>query len=308
MDTVSSAVKHIRKASREIVRELGLISTDSLYKIPLSMRHVLIELETHQALSHNEIATLLNLEKSTVSRLIKKMVAMKAVTLVTQHSDQRYKHIKLTDLGQKFLTKVNTISNQQVVDAIENLTSDERQRITDGIDLYAKSLKFARIKKEYFIRPIQKKDNTALMLLIKDVLKEHQADHPGTAFQDEELLNLHKAYSSIKSRYFVLERLSDHQIVGGVGIGPLQGGDKEICELKKMYLSSQTRGLGLGKLLLQEVLNAATQFGYKKCYLETLSNMRPAQSLYQKMGFQYLDKPLGNTGHHSCDVWMMHEL
>jgi putative acetyltransferase len=36
--------------------------------------------------------------------------------------------------------------------------------------------------------------------------------------------------------------------------------------------------------------------------------MEAAQKLYNKVGFEYLDKPLGNTGHTSCPVWMLKKL
>jgi len=38
------------------------------------------------------------------------------------------------------------------------------------------------------------------------------------------------------------------------------------------------------------------------CYLETVERMREANGLYQKMGFEVLDGPLGCTGHGACDT------
>ena len=52
----------------------------------------------------------------------------------------------------------------------------------------------------------------------------------------------------------------------------------------------------------------AKEFGYDKCYIETMFNMESAQKLYLKKGFSYLDKPKGNTGHSSCPVWMIKDL
>mgnify|MGYP003488275357 CR=1 FL=1 len=43
-------------------------------------------------------------------------------------------------------------------------------------------------------------------------------------------------------------------------------------------------------------LEKATDFGYEKCYLETLPEMIVAQKLYQKLGFEYLCTPMGATG------------
>ena len=48
--------------------------------------------------------------------------------------------------------------------------------------------------------------------------------------------------------------------------------------------------------------------GYKKVYLETMPELGKAVSVYEQFGFQYLNGPMGNTGHFGCDVWMIKEL
>ena len=75
-----------------------------------------------------------------------------------------------------------------------------------------------------------------------------------------------------------------------------------------MYLLPEARGFGLGRLLMQECLNFALDKGYKRCYLETISGMKEAGQLYQKYGFQALDAPLGETGHHSCESYYVLDL
>jgi putative acetyltransferase len=36
-----------------------------------------------------------------------------------------------------------------------------------------------------------------------------------------------------------------------------------------------------------------------------MSELKQAIGVYEKFGFDYLNKPLGNTGHFGCDVWML---
>lgn len=52
-------------------------------------------------------------------------------------------------------------------------------------------------------------------------------------------------------------------------------------------------------------LNRAKEYGYEKVYLETMPYMKAAQKLYMASGFEYIEKPMGNTGHYSCPVWML---
>lgn len=156
------------------------------------------------------------------------------------------------------------------------------------------------------IREIQKADNVAIAKVIRNVLIEHNVPKVGTAYADPSLDFMFENYSEEKSAYFVVEK--EGQLIGGAGIAPLENGPKEICELQKMYFLPEARGLGLGVKLMEVCLEKARQFEFKKCYLETMPYMTNAQNLYKKSGFQYLDKPLGNTGHNACPVWMLKEL
>jgi len=156
------------------------------------------------------------------------------------------------------------------------------------------------------IREIQKADNIAIAKVIRDVLIEHTVPKVGTAYADPSLDFMFENYSEEKSAYFVVE--NEGKIIGGAGIAPLENGPKEICELQKMYFLSEARGLGLGAKLMEVCMEKARQFEFEKCYLETMPYMTNAQNLYKKSGFEYLDKPLGNTGHNACPVWMLKEL
>ena len=64
----------------------------------------------------------------------------------------------------------------------------------------------------------------------------------------------------------------------------------------------------MGENWLTLLLDEARKRKYKKCYLETLDRMWRANELYRKNGFQLLEKPMGKTGHCSCDCWYVLEL
>lgn len=52
-------------------------------------------------------------------------------------------------------------------------------------------------------------------------------------------------------------------------------------------------------------LEFARQQGYKRCYLETTAQLQAAIKLYEKLGFETIDAPLGNTGHGDCEIRML---
>ena len=155
-------------------------------------------------------------------------------------------------------------------------------------------------------RKIEERDNAAMAAIIRKVMTEFGAVGEGYSIVDPEVTNMNGAYSSPRSAYFVVTM--NEEVVGGGGIAPLQGGDADTCELKKMYFLDVARGQGAGQQIMDLCLEAAREHGFKVCYLETLSSMTKARALYLRNGFELLRGPLGNTGHFGCDSWFAKKL
>ena len=132
--------------------------------------------------------------------------------------------------------------------------------------------------------PCRKKDNAALSALIKTVLIEFGANKPGFAFTDEETNALFEAYQGHGKGYFVVEKANS--LIGGIGYGPLLGAETTVCELRKMYLIKEARGLGLGDELLHFIQKEVKRL-YQVMYLETLASMTQAISLYRRHQFNF---------------------
>ena len=75
-----------------------------------------------------------------------------------------------------------------------------------------------------------------------------------------------------------------------------------------LYLIPEVRGKGIGRLLISRCLEFAKEEGFSKVYIETMPELAQALKLYEKVGFRYLDGPLGNTGHFGCELWMIKEI
>jgi len=156
------------------------------------------------------------------------------------------------------------------------------------------------------IRKIETADNAKIEQIIKSSILEFGLPMIGTAYEDEETKKMYESYQGKREVYFVLEQ--NGEVVGGGGIKSLLDNNSNICELQKMYFAPEIRGKGYGKLLFNKCTNAALEFGYKQCYLESASELKAAIHLYQKNKFKHLDGPLEGTGHYSCSVWMIKDL
>jgi putative acetyltransferase len=183
------------------------------------------------------------------------------------------------------------------------LNEDQQELVVQGIKLYSDALKKSRLQSHYTIRLIQKQDNDQVAHLIRTVMTEFRAVGTGYSSVDSEVDDMYGNYRDKQSCYYVVT--SGDRVVGCGGLGPLDGGNKATCEIRKMFFLGETRGIGLGQRLLWQLLDEARTRDYKKCYLETLDRMWRAKELYQKNGFQLLEKPMGKTGHGSCDRWYL---
>ena len=157
----------------------------------------------------------------------------------------------------------------------------------------------------YQIRPIQAQDNAEIAEVIRTVSKEFGlAAASGFAVADPILDRLFEVYSQSNSQYWVVIDAHGH-ILGGGGLSPLAG-DDSILEIQKMYFLPSIRGLGLAKQILEQSSKFAQQHQFKACYLETTQSLWQAIKLYEKLGFEHLPRPKGNTGHsHACEIWML---
>jgi len=95
----------------------------------------------------------------------------------------------------------------------------------------------------------------------------------------------------------LLARLGNGEPVGCVALRPI--GPESCCEMKRLYVAPEGRGLGIGKALIEDVIRRASRIGYREMRLDTLPSMAAALALYRQAGFvpipAYYDTPLPET-------------
>lgn len=156
---------------------------------------------------------------------------------------------------------------------------------------------------KYIIQEINQYQDSDIGTIIKQVGAEFGAIGEGFGPSDPEVDAMSENYREEDGcRYFIAS--IDGIVVGGCGIAPFNH-RQDICELRKLFLLPQSRGLGIGKSLAEECLSFAKSVGYQKCYLDTLTTMKSAIRLYESLGFSHLSEPLQGTIHNGCDVWMI---
>lgn len=74
-----------------------------------------------------------------------------------------------------------------------------------------------------------------------------------------------------------------------VGVGCLKQSRPDTAEIKRMYVRPDARGRGLGRLLLDRLVQAAREAGYQHVRLDSSRFMTNAHELYRSVGFTEIE-------------------
>ncbi|EGT5662773.1 MarR family transcriptional regulator, partial [Cronobacter dublinensis subsp. dublinensis] len=122
MHSDPSVVQGIRVASRDMVRELGFMNTTlAATDYPPSAVHALLEIEAQGSLSATQLVQLLGLEKSSVSRMLAKLVDAGELAESSSSEDARAKRLYLTEKGTKTVQAINNYGDERVMAALKKL-------------------------------------------------------------------------------------------------------------------------------------------------------------------------------------------
>jgi DNA-binding MarR family transcriptional regulator len=138
-------IDDIRAASRLMVRELGFMeATLAASDYPPSAVHAILEIGIRGPMTSGQIAGVLHLEKSSVSRLVRKLIESGELKEMSDAADGRVKPLTLTAKGQRTLAALHEFGRRQVSGALSRLSESERDAVREGLMLYARALKADR--------------------------------------------------------------------------------------------------------------------------------------------------------------------
>lgn len=304
-DISPEKVDLLRQNARSVVRELGLLN-DAYFEIGVTLaeRHLLIELSTSSSPTMGEIAERLLLDKSTASRLIAKALKKGYIKITLDADDKRKRFLHLTELGKKTLNDFEPIAFNQTKQALLSLTSEEIDLVYQGVSLYAKGLRTARLQaspllntstkrdlrkieeplteKGFSLAVFKQKDENALYAIFKSVVDS------GTEFpyESSSLTEFHRHFFAPQTEVYVCHN-AEGEVVGGFYIKPnFSGRCAHIANAAYMVKNSY-RGQGIGTWLVSASLEIAKNAGFRSMQFNmVLSQNTIALKLYDKFGFK----------------------
>jgi len=129
--------KQLREMIRILERRLGILQENeySCCNITLGQCHALVEIGRANSISLNELAELLNLEKSTMSRTVNNLVTTGLVKREIDPQDRRYVTISLTESGSMLFEKIEADMNSYFSKVYELIPENKRQQVIESLDI-----------------------------------------------------------------------------------------------------------------------------------------------------------------------------
>lgn len=128
---------YLRELIRMLVRNLGILekSDAGCCGVTISQCHAIVEIGRAKEISLNELAELLTLDKSTMSRTINKLVDDNLVIRESHSEDRRYITIRLTDKGIKIFKTIEGTMDKYYKNIFMSISEDKREQILDSLKL-----------------------------------------------------------------------------------------------------------------------------------------------------------------------------
>lgn len=297
MSERNAIVNLVRDASRQLVRELGFMN-ESLAGTNLSPSavHALIEIEARESITARELGDILRLEKSSISRMLRKLVLSGDIVEQSGEVDGREKKLSLSAAGRRCVAEIHAFARIQVANALGRLSPEQCNVVLNGLRLYAGSLS-------------TKADDRAAAPPLRIVT----GYRPGLIARITEMHALYYARASGFGRRFesvvagglsafcdrldkpcnaVWTAVSGEEIVGSVAI---DGEDLEpgVAHLRWFIVDDGVRGGGTGRQLLSTALGFADKNHFKETHLWTFTGLAAARHLYEAHGFACVEERSG---------------
>ncbi len=303
-------IEDVRSASRSMVRALGFMGGDFAgTDLSPSAVHALIEIEQGMGqLSARDLAERLRLEKSSVSRMLRKLVDAGLVQECAAADDARVKWLAPTAQGRGQLASIHAFARAQVTGAMAQMPPQRYRVVLEGMRLYADALERScdagagpAASRPAAPVTLHSGYRTGLIARITEMHALYYARQAEFGPRFEAVVakgladfcsrpGLHDA--ARPGRLWWAE--SQGRIVGSVAIDGEDLGPG-IAHLRWFIVDDGVRGAGVGRRLLEAALAFVDERpAFQETQLWTFSGLHAARSLYEAHGFACVEERPGD--------------
>ncbi len=280
-DEQTKAIAHIRSFNRFYTHTLGLLNRHILDSdFSLTEVRILMEIGKSPSSQSNAIADRLAIDRSFVSRILKRLMSKGLISKTPCGKDARAKDIAITSEGRAVLAEMDARSNTQIASLINGLSSTALCEIEQAMSLIRRQ--FSAALYPVRIRGYQPGDAQYIIHRHRDLYAQEYG--LSSTFADYVDTLVTRFTSTLNpARECVLIPEMNGQRLGSIAIARA---DEQTAQLRFFLLEPQARGFGLGMRLAQEALAFARNAGYTHIFLETISALTSARAIYHRLGFR----------------------
>lgn len=289
--TDSSIVEEIRISSRLMVRELGFMNhTLAATDYSPSVVHTLLEMEAQGSLTAAQLVQILGLEKSSVSRMLAKLIKAGELEESASPEDARIKQLSLSPQGRETVRRINAYGNERVISALQKMDASQQRVVSQGLSVYASALKACRDDTE-----LHEKNAVTIVAgyqpgMIGRITEMHgsyyaREHHFGSFFEAKVAAGLADFSGRLdNANNQIWLAMQNGRIVGSVAIDGEDLGNNE-AHLRWFILDDGCRGGGVGRKLIAEAMKFCDERQFSAVQLWTFNKLTAARRLYESFGF-----------------------
>lgn len=304
MTTDLHTIDAIRQASRTMVRELGFMApTLAATDYSASAVHALLEIDRQGALTAAQLVPFLGLDKSSVSRMVAKLVAAGELDEVASAGDARAKQLQLSAQGQRTVAAIHAYGRQQVTDALARLNPSHQQAVAQGLAAYAGALQSrhaagsaAPTSTSALALQIATGYRPGLVGRVAEMHAQFYARHAGFGayFESKVASGIAEFVGRLPHPDNQIWAVLQHdRIVGSLAIdGQDLGGGQ--AHLRWFILDDGCRGSGVGRQLMAAAMAFCDIRGFAQTQLWTFAGLDAARKLYESHGFALVHEAPGD--------------
>lgn len=268
-------VRRVRSFNRTVSQRIGALQDNFLNRgRPLGEARLLYEIGRDGAEVRN-LRARLELDSGYVSRLLRSLERQGLVKARPAANDGRVRRVKLTRKGLREASELDRRSDAFARSVLAPLSAAQRDRLIAAMAEIERLLRASAVQ----IKP-EPPDSADARWCLAAYFRE-LADRFETGFDPAKTIPANAEELTPPAGVFVIARLGGQSI----GCGALKVKDRNIGEVKRMWVRADARGLGVGRRMLETLETLAREFGLSTLRLDTNRTLKEAQALYRKCGY-----------------------
>jgi DNA-binding MarR family transcriptional regulator/GNAT superfamily N-acetyltransferase len=275
-----AAIQAVRRFNRTLTQRIGALHDEYLARgRPLGASRVLWEIGG-EGTDARELRSRLDLDSGYLSRLLRALERDRLVEVETSRSDRRVRTVRLTDTGRAERDLLDRRSDELAWSLLAPLDESARAHLVDAMGVVERLLTAGLVD-----IGVEDPASAAAQWCIRSYFAELDARFDA-GFDPGQSISADADELREPAGLLIVARLRGAPI----GCGALKFHGAEPAEIKRMWVASSARGLGIGRRILSELEERARQHRVRVLRLETNHSLTEAIALYRSAGFVEVDR------------------